>query len=354
MLGKTFTLILLFLLCAAPVVAAAGQANVFIYHRFNDTRYPSTNISTQDFRAHLQTLADEDYAVLSLGQVVEALQQGNKLPERCAVITVDDAYKSFMTEAWPVLKSFGFPATLFVNTDQVKGGDFLGWDELKRLQREGVELGNHSASHLYMLDRFAEETPQEWQDRVVNDIMRAQDAFVEHLGAAPDLFAYPYGEYSDALARLVEELGFRAAVGQQSGVIAHGQDMFKLPRFPMGGGLADFRQKLRMRHLPVQPQGAQDTVINSENPPEFKFSLNYDKVALDTLQCYASDGLECDLDVLPGEESFVAEASGPLTGRRGKYTITASDSSGRQWYWYSHLWVLARRPVTDYPVAGRE
>ena len=346
---------LLVFLCSISMAAAADQANVFIYHRFNDDRYPSTNISVEDFNAQLQVLADEQYNVLSLGQVVDALSKGEALPERCAVITVDDAYKTFKSSAWPLLKKFGYPATLFVNTDQTGGSDFLSWEELIQLQEEGVELGNHSASHPYLLDRYVDETSQQWRDRVVDDITRAQEAFLKHTGTAPELFAYPYGEFSNELARVVEELGFRAAVGQQSGVMTSGQNLYKLPRFPVGGGdLSDFRQKLKMRYLHVLPQGNQDTVITDNKPPEFIFSINSDDVAIETLRCYASSGLTCDLEVRDDDSTYIVTSTGQMNGRRGKYTLTASDSSGENWYWYSQLWVLARGSVPNNPVTGGE
>ena len=345
LLRKAFTGLFLVFFCTVTAAAAASQANVFIYHRFNDTRYPSTNISIEEFRAHLQVLDAEKYHVLPLGSVVETLRENRPLPERCAVVTIDDAYKSFMTEAWPVLKEFGYPATLFVNTDQVGGTDFLDWVDLRQLREEGVELGNHSASHLYMLDRFAGETDEAWRQRITQDIKKAQLAFSEQLGYVPNLFAYPYGEFSNALARLVEELGFQAAFGQQSGVITAGQDMFKLPRFPMGGGtegsLSDFRQKLHMGYLPVEMDEGQDTVVKGENPPSFKFFLNFSGITINTLRCYASGGQMCEIVKSPDGDSFVARPSGAMTGRRGKYTLTASDASGDQWYWYSQLWVRA-------------
>jgi hypothetical protein len=123
----------------------------------------------------------------------------------------------------------------------------------------------------------------------------------------------------------------------------------------MGGGdLSDFRQKLKMHYLPVRLHGDQDTVIINKNPPELRFSVNSEKVAVETLRCYASSGLKCELEELSDGGGYVAKATGPIAGRRGKYTLTASDSSGRNWYWYSQLWVLARGPMPNNPVAGGE
>lgn len=349
LLCKTF-LSLLFVLSLLPDPSVASQINAFVYHRFNDSRYPSTNISLDKFRAHLQILQDEHFTVMSLGGALEALHHGDGLPDRCAVITVDDAYRSFLTDGWPLLKEFGYPATLFVNTDTVGAGDFLNWEELKKLRQEGVEIGNHSAAHAYMLDRLTGETEREWKVRVNTDLMRSRQAFTNHLGATPELFAYPYGEFSRQLSVLVEEAGFRAAFGQQSGVITAGQNVFTLPRFPVGGdyvSVEEFRSKLFMRHLSVSVDSPQDTVITGNKPPRLKLFINNKQLHDKSLRCYASAGLSCQVEKLRGNREYEVSADGPIAGRRGKYTLTATDVKGEHWYWFSQLWVLPRGAVAD-------
>ena len=237
---------------------------MFVYHRFNDSRFPSTNISLQDFNAHLDLLHQQEFTVITLGQVVDRLRKGVGLPQRCAVITVDDAYRSFLTDGWPLLKRYGYPVTLFVSTDTVGGGDYLNWHELEKLQDEGVEIGNHSAGHAYLLDRLGTENDADWNARVSEDIRRAQQVFENHLGMTPNLFAYPYGEFSPELVALVRSAGFIAAFGQQSGVITAKQDPFRLPRFPMGGdyaSLPEFSNKLFMKSLPINVISPKSTFI---------------------------------------------------------------------------------------------
>lgn len=358
-----FSLLIFFVLTVLvvlPLVSVgevfASEAHVFVYHRFNDSRYPSTNIATENFKVHLQVLQDEQFTVLTLGEVVARMRAGESLPQRCAVISVDDGYLSFLTDGWPLLKQYGYPATLFVSTDTVGGEDYMTWQDLRLLQQEGVEIGNHSASHAYLLDRLPAETESAWRSRVADDLERSQAMFKKALGSSPRLFAYPYGEFSTELSRLVRGAGFVAAFGQQSGVITDGQDLYTLPRFPVGGPystLSEFRSRVFMKHLPVQLSGRQDTVIMGENPPELKFYLNRNLVDERTLQCYVPGQAECLLQG-GGEDGGVysVRALQPLAGRRSKYTVTASDAQGKVWYWYSHLWVKpSGLGVTDQPVA---
>jgi len=350
---------MLILLLVLGSSAYAEQANVFIYHRFNDSRYPSTNISSEDFLAQLEFLQARKITVLGLGQVIASLHQGLALPRPCAVITVDDAYRSFLTDGWSLLKRFGYPVTLFVSTESIGARDYLTWAELQSLQREGVAIGNHSASHAYLLDRLPNESDSDWQGRVSTDIMNAQQAFEDHLGAVPQLFAYPYGEFSPGLVELVKKAGFTAAFGQQSGVMTADQDLYSLPRFPMVDGhasLDEFRSKLFMQALPVRVVSPKNTVITGINPPVLRFYLNDDAVDSRTLRCFVSGAPGSDVRIV-NQASGLYEASAlqPLIGRRSNYTITASDSGGRSWFWYSQLWVHPQGPqMPDHSVPRRE
>lgn len=322
----------------------ASQANVFVYHRFGDDRYPSTNVSLEDFRTHLEILKANDFQVLSLGEVIEKLDSDIELPNRCAVITVDDAYQSFMTNGWPLLKKYGFKATLFVSTDSVGYGSYLTWPQLRQLKQEGVEIGNHSASHPYLVNFLTEE---DGFIKIKKELERSQAEFEVHLGFKPSLFAYPYGEFSQEIIDVVKEVGFMAAVGQQSGVITEGQSLFSLPRFPVGGIYSEpteFRSKVFMRHLPIEVLEPANMVLEDSSPPELVFRLENGEYDKSTLRCFISGQSECVIkqnEHKPG--TYTLQAHSRLESRRSKYTITASDPDGKRWFWYSHLWVLPTR-----------
>ncbi|MDH5410757.1 MAG: polysaccharide deacetylase family protein, partial [Alphaproteobacteria bacterium] len=118
---------LAFLIAAAiqltPAVAAAADSAVFLmYHRFGEDIYPATNVRIEQFEAHITELTKGPYTVLPASEIVAALQSGKELPDRTVGITIDDAYLSVYTEAWPRLKAAGLPFTLFVATDAVDKG----------------------------------------------------------------------------------------------------------------------------------------------------------------------------------------------------------------------------------------
>jgi len=348
-LPRLFSWQILLVLLLVSGAGAADHATAFLYHRFGDARYPSTNIGVEDFHAHLQILKDGGYQVLTLGELISRLDSGQPLPERTAALSVDDVYRSFLEEALPLLKEYGYPATLFISSSLVGGGDYLSWQEIEGLVREGFEIGNHSGRHDYLLDRAEGENRQAWLARVERDLVTAQEQFEDHLGFRPELFAYPYGEYSPELVELVRELGFRAAFGQQSGVISADQDLFTLPRFPLAGPYAapeKFKAKLEMLPLPVEIIAPGTTLLEPpvSNPPLLKLQIDLSGLNPNSLNCFVDGGTDCNLSAVKGEKNvYQVQAGHPLQGRRSKYTITASDKSGHRWYWFSQLWVSAQR-----------
>lgn len=344
MLFKHFLCQLLLSLLLVSGACAADHATAFLYHRFGDSRYPSTNISLEDFRAHLQILKENNYQVLTLGDLTARLAAGKPLPERTAALSVDDVYRSFLDEALPLLKEFNYPATLFISSSLVGGGDYLTWQEIKRLAEGGFEIGNHSARHDYLLERQEGESRQEWRRRVSQDLTTAQQEFERHLGFRPELFAYPYGEYNPELMELVRTLGFRAAFGQQSGVISAAQDPFSLPRFPMAGPYAEpekFQARVKMRPLPVAVLEPEETILAPplDNPPLLKLKIDLSGLNPKSLRCFVDGQTNCSLTRGPGPDIYHVQAERPLEGRRSKYTVTASGQSGGQWFWFSRLWV---------------
>lgn len=332
------------LLGAGSVLA---DVNAFVYHRFGDGRYPSTNISLDRFRQHLQTLKQGGYNVVTLGKVAHQLKAGT-LPERTAVITIDDAFSSFYDNGIPLLQEFGYPATLFVTSDLVGRAGYLSWDQLRELQTLGIEIGNHSAAHQHYTYREAGESQQQWLTRVREDLQRSQQAFATHLGEKPALLAYPYGEFTPEVIAVVQQLGFTGAAAQQSGVISSASNLFALPRFPMGGpytGLEAFKRKLAMKGLPVKTVANPGPLWLKDVPPVYRFTVDRPQnLRFGAFNCFVQGQNRCTVTEVPEQPGvYEVTAEQPLAGRRNKYTLTARGSDGR-WYWHSVPWFNTNQP----------
>jgi hypothetical protein len=210
-----------------------------------------------------------------------------------------------------------------------------------------VEIGNHSVSHPYLLNRREGETEAAWLERIRLDIDEASREIERQLGRKPTLFAYPYGEYAPEIVELVDELGFAGAAAQFSGVVSAASDPLLLPRFPMGGDyatLAGFSEKLAMRPLVVRVVDDQGPVVGEDNPPELVVDILSSEADLAQLQCFVEGQQGCSLEADPAVPGrFRVRGLQPLEGRRSRYTLTAPAREGRGWFWFSQLWIFPQR-----------
>src|SRR5881275_2683410 len=136
-----------------PVVDQTAQVLIFCYHRLVDKiRYPGTEITPAAFEAQMKELKDKGITVISMQDLL-AWKRGEKnIPPRCAVVTFDDGWKSQYEVGWPILKKYGYPVTLFIYTEGVKGmkyggGAAMSWEMLAEMRDAGVDIQAHSATH---------------------------------------------------------------------------------------------------------------------------------------------------------------------------------------------------------------
>ncbi|MGE5626413.1 MAG: polysaccharide deacetylase family protein [Bacillota bacterium] len=340
--------------CASlPVLADTApppHAVAFIYHRFGDNRYPSTNTETAQFKAELDWLAENHYEIWPLPKIVDYLQGNKPIPDHVVAITIDDAFQSAYDRAYPLLKERGWPFTVFVSTDSVDShqSDFMTWDELREIAAHGATLANHTADHGHLPFRLKGESDLAWADRVRGDIEKTQTRLQAELGkdtnTNPKLFAYPYGEFSEELVKLVNGLGY-VAFGQQAGVMGEPLDPRALPRFPINehyAAVQDFALRAGALPMPFKSLTPWDPQIHGENPPKLEAELDTERVPSGALHCY-ENGPEMKVDWLDtGKTRFSIRAGKPMGEGRDRYNCTALVNG--RYYWYSHMWLLAPAP----------
>jgi len=336
--------VLLFALSLSVAHAEERQAVIFMYHHFGVEQYPSTNVRLAQFEAHLDYIADHGYQVWPLQRVVAYLREDRPFPERVVVITVDDAYTSVYTEAYPRLRARGWPFTVFVATDGVDKGytALMSWAQMREMREHGATFANHSASHDHLVRRHRGEDEAAWLARVRADVQRAQRRLQAELGEAPLLFAYPYGEYTTAIADLIADLGF-TAFGQHSGPAGLGYDRRALPRFPMSERFAvmeDFRSKIASLALPLAAVEPWEPVIGAQNPPPLAVTVGEGPRRLDDLACYVSEQGRTPVTwVDRAARRFAVRAEAPLPLGRSRYNCTLPSAQRGRFYWYSHPWL---------------
>lgn len=340
---RTITLIILamlyFFIPGNPARAQQGHANCFVYHRFGDERYPSTNISSSGFRQQLEYLKENNFHVLSLGEVVALMSRHTAIPPQTVVLTIDDGYLSFYENGLPLLEAYHFKASLFINTANVGDAGYMDWDMIRDARERGIEIGNHSHAHTAFLDIHEGERKEAFRQ----DLARSEALFMENLGEIPRIYSYPYGEYDSMMQEILGNLDYVAAAAQYSGVLYPGSDLYALPRFPMGGPFASldgFRQKSGMLPLEIISEKPL-SILMDENPPTLEIILNKGRIRADQLQCFVDGKPDGEMHIREEGRQLILQirSKKPLQGRRSIYTITAPSSDGKYWCWYSRVWV---------------
>ena len=316
---------------AGDAARGAESAVVFMYHRFGETRQPATNIRLEQFEAHLAELTSGKYVVKSLAEIVARLRAGETLPDSTVGISIDDAFLSVYTEAWPRLRKAKLPFTLFVATDPVDQGlkGFMSWDQLRELVRDGVTVASQTASHLHMAASSAR--------RNAADLAKSNRRFQAELGLVPKMIAYPFGEYSLAVGEVTRAAGFATAFGQHSGVLHRGADFFFLPRFAMNeayGSLDRLRLAARALPLAVADLTPPDARLGPEtNPPALGFTVMGEaRRDIARLACYASGQDQTRIERL-GKWRIEVRLAQPFPPGRGRVNCTARTRDGR-WRWF--------------------
>mgnify|MGYP003672086037 CR=1 FL=1 len=346
------SLLLLSLSCLLPTIAMAQDSFVsLIYHRFGENNIPSTNIRLEQFRAHLDHLQQGGFEVISLQQAHDFLENGAELPNKAVLITIDDAYLSVYTEAYPLLQEYDFPFTVFVATDPVdqKLDGYMSWEQMREMQAGGVTFANHSATHESLLRRLDGERENDWLKRIEADIDKSMTRLNQELDPFPGAFAYPYGEFDAQAGNLLRKKGY-FAFGQQSGAVGSLSDQRWLPRFPMNetyGEIADFRTKVGSLPLPVISVHPEDHFTNNRQP-QLEIELAEASDRIDELACYVSGQGQVPVEwEVPGRKFHVAPTESLPEGR-SRVNCTAPTDSGR-FLWFSHHWVIGAAEQGENP-----
>ena len=320
---------------------SANSAIVFMYHRFGETTHPSTNITMEQFGFQLDYLQKNNYNVWPFSKIIRYISEKKPLPPKTVALTIDDAYISTYTKAYPILKKKNFPFTVILSTNPVdnRSSFYMSWDQMREMKKNGAEFANHSLTHEFRLQR-EDESGQEWKERMTYEIQKAQSRLQEELGEDtnenPRIFSYPFGEYDRKTTELLKELGY-AGVTQTSGPIGEDSDIQRINRFPMAEAFASpegFITKLNTLPMPIESVSPKGPLLE-ENPPKLYIKL---KRPIENINCYLSNGEKIELKWLSSRE-FEISAEKEIEPPREKYTCTASAGDGK-WYWYSHLWIV--------------
>ena len=245
------------------------------------------------------------------------------------LITIDDGFESFYLEAWPYLKKNKIPFILFISTEPVGKRGYMTWNQIREIEAEEFAfIGHHSHSHGYLID--------ETDEKFVLDIEQSNKIFFKELGYIPNLFSYPFGEYSKFMRDYISK-NFKFAFGQHSGVIDKNKDKFELPRFPINenyGDLKRFRSIINSFPLEYKKLFPLEKKITKENnPPEFKVEFFKNQKNLKNINCYSNEANEWKKSKTKiSNQILTIQFRAPFKPRRGRVNCSLNDNG--KWRWF--------------------
>jgi len=231
----------LILLVLLPIFLFA-DAHIFVMHRINDARYPSTDTTTKELVKYFNYIKTHHYKPVKLSTLVAMMQKKQNI-NKIVVFTIDDTFESFYKNGLPLFIKYHIPFTLFVYTQATTEhfGDYMTWKQVRHCERYG-ELGVHSYAHPHL--------PMLNKKQINKDTQKAILLFKKYIGYVPDMYAYPYGEYNQKVKTIIEKY-FKVIANQNVGAITDNTPINDLDRIALTGTV-NIAQKLRLIRLHVK------------------------------------------------------------------------------------------------------
>ncbi len=298
-----------------------------MYHRFNENKYPSTNISMEIFKKQIEIIKEKNINFIDPKDFKTNFKLKKK--EKTILLTIDDAFTSFYEEAWPYLKKNEIPFILFVSTQSIGKHGYMNWDQIKEVEKEKFAIiGNHSHSHEYLIG-------YEFKD-FKSDIDKSIKIFEENIGYNPKFFSYPFGEYSLKQKEYISN-NFDFAFGQNSGVIDLNKDKYELPRFPINekyGDLERFSFLINLFPFEYKKIIPEDKYIaKNNNPPELIIEFFEDQKNLGKINCFSDEGNGWDKSKLNlVKNKLYIKFRDKFNFRRGRINCSLNDNIGWRWF----------------------
>lgn len=219
------------------------RASVLMYHNIATppagAKMRGLYVTPRMFRFQMWYLKRAGFRVVPLKEIVDIAKAGgkDKKQKNLVSLTFDDGYLDFFENAFPVLKKYGYPATVFVvpglaGRHNLWDSDCLGakkdlmdWEKIRYLNNNGITIGAHTQTH----PRLSSLSPED----IKMEVFGSKAQIEEQTGRPADFFCYPYGDFNDVAVRVVKEAGFHGALSVERGFVSMGDDPFTLKRIPV-------------------------------------------------------------------------------------------------------------------------
>ena len=297
-----------------------------MYHRFNEDKYPSTNINMEIFKKQMDLIQKEKIDFINPNNF--KLNFNVPKLKKEVLLTIDDGFTSFYQNAWPYLKEREIAFILFISTEAIGKHGYMDWKQIKEIEKEKFAfIGNHSHSHEYLIKYNL--------NNFKKDIDTSIKIFIENIGYNPIFFSYPFGEYSLEQQKYISSK-FDFAFGQHSGLIDINKNKYELARFPINekyGDLKRFNFLLNLYPLEYKNIIPEDKyVLQNNNPPKTIIEFFEEQKNLEKINCFSDEGNnwgESNLKLV--KNKLYIEFREKFSFRRGRLNCSLHDDIGWRW-----------------------
>lgn len=220
---------------------------ILTYHHIRDVLLVTDrsdiefSVSPSSLNEQLAYLHDKGFQTLSLGDLAESFENRQPLPPKSVILTFDDGFRDFYTNAFPIIKKYNLRVVSFYPVNYTSYPNYMDWSMLREIHNSGlVDVQSHTLSH-FLLTRL---TPEEAR----KEIFESKKNLEEGLRKKVYYLAYPYGDYNEDIVNLVREANYRLAFGTRSGTELHSSEKLFLRRVTVSGfdTLETFKIKLQV------------------------------------------------------------------------------------------------------------
>jgi len=328
--------------------SASAPVPVLCYHRFG--QYPPQDpyfVTQDEFRRQLSIIKEEGYTPILVSEWEAGLAGRQALPAKPLLITLDDGYRDVLTNALPILKEFGYTATLFVYPVFVGSKNGLTVEQLKTLRAEGWEIGSHSYTHPKLTKYEPNETSAKYAKRLAWELADSRKKLQGWLDAPVDHLAYPYGLWNQTVADAARAAGYTMmfTVDQGTNAADTPRDQFKRIMICHNTSDKTFRFLLRDHPLRVSERSPEAGRVLSEAISRVVVTLAPElRTEIDPKTFKALLGSQC-------LETTYAPESGQLTlsilkpWTRGTNVITLTAQDGKHQRHFKECWLVSVEPA---------
>ncbi|MFH1867924.1 MAG: polysaccharide deacetylase family protein [Candidatus Omnitrophota bacterium] len=197
---------------------------VLMYHNIDENyRESKLSVSPESFKRQMKFLKMFNYNIVSLNELTGLLKAKKPIPYKTVAITFDDGYKNNYTAAYPVMKKYNIPASIFVVVSKVGREDRAGWDELRQMSEDNIHIGSHTLSECYLPDIKD-------VGRLKDEIFESRNAIKSRIPEGGDFIAYCSGGFNKEIRQLVIDAGYKGACATNPGNKYSDDDIYALKR----------------------------------------------------------------------------------------------------------------------------